>query len=167
MFKFQCGLWHSAHIDDVRPPPDKMPSFIEMYHNPVSTFLQEEKKMDVDEENETLQIDILSLINNCVQPALSKVKDPEEDSQRTTERIRIILNLIQDSREKGNNHKARVNFIIYKLIFRDVLSSLASSCCVVELTYRNHYLRLASWASQFPLTTTLLNHTIESNQSYA
>ena len=112
MFKFQCGLWHSAHIDDVHPPPDKMPSFIEMYHNPVSTFLQEEKKMDVDEENETLKIDILSLINNCVQPALSKVKDPEEDSERTTERIRIILNLIQDSREKGNNHKARVNFII-------------------------------------------------------
>ncbi|CAG2231272.1 RNF213 [Mytilus edulis] len=46
------------------------------------------------------QIDILSLIMNCVHSALSMVKDPEEDSPRTTERIKMVLNLIQSSHEQ-------------------------------------------------------------------
>ncbi|XP_071137105.1 E3 ubiquitin-protein ligase rnf213-alpha-like [Mytilus edulis] len=123
---FQCGLWHSLHIDDLRPPPDKMPSFVEMYHKPVSAFFDvykdmtpptedmemdaekdEEPDMDVESSHEKLkrkeQIDILSLIMNCVHSALSMVKDPEKDSPRTTERIRMVLNLIQNSHEQEGN----------------------------------------------------------------
>ncbi|CAC5422253.1 RNF213 [Mytilus coruscus] len=116
---FQCGLWHSVHIDELRPPPKKMPSLFDMYHKPVSAILEErrfkaavkpgddakhflETDIDIDTESEIVEIDecldILSLILNCVQPALALVKeDPDKDSQRTTERIKVVLNLIQES----------------------------------------------------------------------
>ncbi|CAC5380698.1 RNF213 [Mytilus coruscus] len=119
---FQCGLWHSLHIDDLRPPPDQMPSIVEMYHKPVSAFFDaykinkptedmevdaekdREPDMDVESQPETSQreqqIDILSLIMNCVHSALSMVKDPEKDSPRTTERIKMVLNLIQNNHEE-------------------------------------------------------------------
>ncbi|XP_076109129.1 E3 ubiquitin-protein ligase rnf213-alpha-like [Mytilus galloprovincialis] len=119
---FQCGLWHSLHIDDLRPLPNKMPSIVEMYHKPVSAFFDayKEKKptedmevdaekdgepdMDVDSQQETSQreqqIDILSLSMNCAHTALSMVKDPEKDSPRTTERIKMVLNLIQNNHEE-------------------------------------------------------------------
>lgn len=106
-----------------------MPSIVEMYHKPVSAFFDayKEKKpnedmevdaekdgepdMDVDSKPETSQreqqIDILSLIMNCVHTALSKVKDPEKNSPRTTERIKMVLNLIQNSHEEGKNFKKK------------------------------------------------------------
>nr|XP_034331576.1 E3 ubiquitin-protein ligase rnf213-alpha [Crassostrea gigas] len=37
---FQCGLWHSVHIDDLRPDSDKMPSFMEMKNKSVGTLLE-------------------------------------------------------------------------------------------------------------------------------
>lgn len=96
-----------------------MPSLIEMYLKPVSAFLEVrrfkaemkpgedakqflETDIDIDSESEIDEsIDILSLILNCVQPALALVKDPDKDSQRTTERIKVVLNLIQESSKTG------------------------------------------------------------------
>ncbi|CAG2226879.1 RNF213 [Mytilus edulis] len=71
------------HIDELRPPPKKMPSLIEMYLKPVSAFLEVrrskaemkpgedakhvlETDIDIDSESEIDEsIDILSLILNC------------------------------------------------------------------------------------------------------
>ena len=100
-----------------------MPSFIEMYRKPVSAFLELsegqvtadssnndtgteiESPMEINTATKTKpggkHIDIQYLILNCVRPALALVKDPEQDSQRTTERIRIVLNLIQQFSDKG------------------------------------------------------------------
>ncbi|XP_061169263.1 E3 ubiquitin-protein ligase RNF213-like isoform X1 [Saccostrea echinata] len=37
---FQCGLWHSVHIDDLRPDDDKMPSFLDLRNKSVGTLLE-------------------------------------------------------------------------------------------------------------------------------
>ncbi|XP_052062678.1 E3 ubiquitin-protein ligase rnf213-alpha-like isoform X2 [Mytilus californianus] len=36
---FQCGLWHSVHIDDIHPPPLELPSIADMYGMSVSALL--------------------------------------------------------------------------------------------------------------------------------
>lgn len=113
------------HIDELLPPLKKIPTFIEMYNKPLSDFLEvqiiratvrpaigeeqynidnetdhvADRKLEIPETDEC--IDILSLILNCVQSALSFVKDPENDSQRTTERIKMVLNLFRESGIKG------------------------------------------------------------------
>lgn len=115
------------HIDELRPPQKKMPTFIEMYNKPVSAFLEvfsirapirpaaPTEHNDTDEDIEIVEteeyIDILSLILNCVQPALALVKDPENDSQRTTERIKTVLNLIQESGSNGRYFKITERFV--------------------------------------------------------
>ncbi|KAL3881511.1 hypothetical protein ACJMK2_027943, partial [Sinanodonta woodiana] len=37
---FQCGLWHSAHIDDLRAQDEEMPSIIEMLGMSVGTLME-------------------------------------------------------------------------------------------------------------------------------
>ncbi|KAK3585587.1 hypothetical protein CHS0354_036774 [Potamilus streckersoni] len=37
---FQCGLWHSAHIDDLRAQDEEMPSIMEMHGKSVGTLME-------------------------------------------------------------------------------------------------------------------------------
>ncbi|XP_063404431.1 E3 ubiquitin-protein ligase rnf213-alpha-like [Mytilus trossulus] len=128
---FQCGLWHSVHIDDLHPAPEEIPSVSEMHGKSVSALLATTKerpsevKMDVmegdqmermetnEEEVDLMDIELQEktpdiiftpkrqfhvdyLIMKCVQPALGNVKDPPTDSSRAIERLKIILNSLQN-----------------------------------------------------------------------
>ncbi|XP_056014152.1 E3 ubiquitin-protein ligase rnf213-alpha-like isoform X2 [Ostrea edulis] len=140
---FQCGKWHSVHIDDLRPDDDKMPSFIEMKNKSVGTLLEnaagsmrpgdtedmewEEKAKQEEEPSEAemmedqdvyphdfgnmmehtgqvhveKKVDIPFFIKLTARPALGMVKDPEGDSARTTERVKILLELLHhETKEK-------------------------------------------------------------------
>lgn len=44
------------------------------------------------------KFDTNSLILNCVQRALSALKDPKEDVSRTTQRLKIVLNLLKNDK---------------------------------------------------------------------
>ncbi|XP_062573630.1 E3 ubiquitin-protein ligase rnf213-alpha-like, partial [Saccostrea cucullata] len=140
---FQCGLWHSVHIDDLRPDDDKMPSFLELRNKSVGTLLEsaagpsksrDTKEMDWEgrsdhdkQETEDIEmeyqdvylhdfgsmmerteqvhvekkVDFPFFIKLTALPALAMVKDPAEDSARTTERVKILLALLhQETKEK-------------------------------------------------------------------
>ena len=116
---WQCGLWHSVHIDDIHPAPDNIPYVADMHGKSVSTLLafsaerpegnvekqddsKDEKRMETNETHTTKkQFKIESLIKKCVQPALGNVKDPDSDSSRAIERLNIILNCLNN--EQGTS----------------------------------------------------------------
>ncbi|XP_062600033.1 E3 ubiquitin-protein ligase rnf213-alpha-like, partial [Saccostrea cucullata] len=140
---FQCGLWHSVHIDDLRPDGDKMPSFLDLKNKSAGTLLESgtdpskhrdteemdwEGRSDYDKpETEDIEmedqdvylhdfgsmmertgqvhvekkVDIPFFIKMTAHTALAMVKDPAEDSARTTERVKILLELLhQVTKEK-------------------------------------------------------------------
>lgn len=61
-----------------------------------SEFVQEEKTCDKKHFNFTVEY----IIRKCVQSSVSCVKDPADDSPRTTDRLQNVIWLIQQS--KGN-----------------------------------------------------------------
>nr|XP_022293483.1 E3 ubiquitin-protein ligase rnf213-alpha-like isoform X1 [Crassostrea virginica] len=130
---FQCGRWHSAHIDDLRPDSDKMPSILEMRNKSVGTLLekatgpsrprdteemewegdQESQEVEMEEEQQDVyphdfgsmqehtgqvhverKVDIALFIKLTARPALAMVKDPQQDSARTTKRVKILMELL-------------------------------------------------------------------------
>ncbi|XP_052087598.1 E3 ubiquitin-protein ligase rnf213-alpha-like isoform X5 [Mytilus californianus] len=159
---YQCGLWQSVHIDDLRIS-FIIPPIIDMLGKSAATvitaaetnnsrstaqvklekevFDRDGEKLQPDENNEEMtqtdstrtidqtpeetlhtkgrgqgneekenrdqviasittdqrrKFDTNSLILNCVQRALSALKDPEEDASRTTQRLKIVLNLLEN-----------------------------------------------------------------------
>ncbi|KAK3585575.1 hypothetical protein CHS0354_036762 [Potamilus streckersoni] len=162
---FQCGLWHSAHIDDLRAQDEEMPSIMEMLGMSVGTLMEravgakptntadmemeemfrakrfghgsvtmETNDMDTEKndteiprqvrteemelegkgleklpdgqfEDQAVDQDVIcqrvdhklnvrSLILSCIQPALAMVKDKEETTDRSIQRIELMLYLL-------------------------------------------------------------------------
>ena len=94
-------MWHSVHIDDIHPPPEEIPSVAEMHGKSVSALLSstKEEKMETNKGEivePKRQFHINYLISKCVQPALGNVKDPASDSSRAIDRLKIILNCLQN-----------------------------------------------------------------------
>ncbi|KAL3881513.1 hypothetical protein ACJMK2_027945, partial [Sinanodonta woodiana] len=166
---FQCGQWHSAHIDDLRAHKGEIPSILEMLGKSVGSLmemavgtksadtadmeveevsgverdsqrdaametddLETEKNntqlagqveaegmewegepsshVDLDHGNELQEVirervdhklDVHSLILSCIQPALAMVKDEEETTDRSTQRIGLMLFLLQQNPIEG------------------------------------------------------------------
>ncbi|XP_071137099.1 E3 ubiquitin-protein ligase rnf213-alpha-like [Mytilus edulis] len=46
---FQCGLWHSVHIDDIHPAPEDIPSVADMHGTSVSALLASTKTRPEDD----------------------------------------------------------------------------------------------------------------------
>ncbi|XP_071122875.1 E3 ubiquitin-protein ligase RNF213-like [Mytilus edulis] len=111
---FQCGLWHSAHIDDLRNPT-MIPPLCAMYGKSAGEILsgmkktESQTKIDIPtmektgsqtnatEKSETPLLDQINLfISSCIHKALACIKDHPSDSQRTTERLTVVLNILED-----------------------------------------------------------------------
>ncbi|VDI35206.1 Hypothetical predicted protein [Mytilus galloprovincialis] len=86
---FQCGTWHSVHIDELRAK-DGMPHFIDMYKKPISAVLESYLH---ETETSGAQFDVISLIWSCIQKALASVKDVNEESKRNIERVKLMFSL--------------------------------------------------------------------------
>ncbi|XP_052062754.1 E3 ubiquitin-protein ligase rnf213-alpha-like isoform X2 [Mytilus californianus] len=61
---FQCGLWHSVHIDDIHPAPQDIPSVAEMSGKSVSALLdvtkdQSEVDMEIERDQEDRDIETM------------------------------------------------------------------------------------------------------------
>ncbi|XP_052062680.1 E3 ubiquitin-protein ligase rnf213-alpha-like isoform X2 [Mytilus californianus] len=61
---FQCGLWHSVHIDDIHPAPKDIPSVAEMSGKSVSALLdvtkdRSEVDMEIDRDQEDRDIETM------------------------------------------------------------------------------------------------------------
>ncbi|XP_052086034.1 E3 ubiquitin-protein ligase RNF213-like [Mytilus californianus] len=123
---FQCGLWHSVHIDDLRistviPPLCDMcdKSAGEILSSSKQEVKQTSEKVETLEESELQtyegdkyepelfeqkEFHINKFIRSCVLKALACLKDPPTDSGhtsgRTTERLNIVLRLLENSHEE-------------------------------------------------------------------
>ncbi|CAG2252471.1 RNF213 [Mytilus edulis] len=61
---FQCGLWHSVHIDDIHPAPEDIPSVAEMSGKSVSALLdvtkdRPEVDMEIERDHEDRDIETM------------------------------------------------------------------------------------------------------------
>ncbi|CAG2212879.1 RNF213 [Mytilus edulis] len=97
MFLKDCGLWHSVHIDDLHPPPEEIPSVSEMHGKSVSALLATTKEQPLEVKMDVMEGDQMERMEtNEEEPALGNVKDPPTDSSRAIERLKIILNSLQN-----------------------------------------------------------------------
>jgi len=102
-------LWHSVHIDDIHPPPEEIPSVAEMHGKSVSALLSSTKERPLGKHSDRIvkpkrQFHINYLIKKCLQPALGNVKDPASDSSRAIDRLKIILNCLQNDTGMYSHH---------------------------------------------------------------
>ncbi|XP_052239407.1 E3 ubiquitin-protein ligase rnf213-alpha-like [Dreissena polymorpha] len=113
---FQCGVWHSAHIDDLYAEYSTLPQFNNLQGMSVSEIfssclyaddkrytlasldtssnIQPNPKSHVDSNLELFRlqrVSIKNILRTCIQPALSMVKDSCRGEQRATKRIEIVL----------------------------------------------------------------------------
>ncbi|CAC5425030.1 RNF213 [Mytilus coruscus] len=96
---FQCGKWHSLHIDALTSSAINTPPLIQMYGKPVSAMMNTQKGDDSDGEYHCM---ISALIWKCMKSALSLIKDQHLSFERSTRRLDIVFtskNLLIESNE--------------------------------------------------------------------
>ncbi|XP_053389495.1 E3 ubiquitin-protein ligase rnf213-alpha-like [Mercenaria mercenaria] len=112
----QCGDWHSAHIDHLLTASIAMPSIVEMQGRSIGFLVKEamnvqikckqeeeaeskdavaEEQPDVTEHKVT--VDLRSILSMCIHGAMARVRDAENNGYRTTQRISLLLLLLQNS----------------------------------------------------------------------
>nr|XP_034315108.1 E3 ubiquitin-protein ligase rnf213-alpha-like isoform X1 [Crassostrea gigas] len=125
---FQCGLWKSVHIDDLRTNRD-VPNITDMVGKSIRTLFEKNVLDLPDEDNQenfvpthepTLSnqtkkakqsrevlcninrsFDFLSLVKKCVQSSLSMVKYPD-NPQRSTQCVNTWIGLLHDTKKSDH-----------------------------------------------------------------
>ncbi|XP_070197743.1 E3 ubiquitin-protein ligase rnf213-alpha-like isoform X2 [Littorina saxatilis] len=108
---FMGGLWHCAHVDDLRTPPFVIPSMTQLQAVSPAQLLasalpcnkhekadeNEEQKNLVGGEKFCLSLDLARhLLGTCVQSAVAKIRDSEGEDARSTHRIELLLNWLEN-----------------------------------------------------------------------
>ncbi|KAL3881536.1 hypothetical protein ACJMK2_027968, partial [Sinanodonta woodiana] len=105
---FQCGLWHSVHIDDLRVQSIDMPTIQYMMGVSIATLMEKtftskasskvsmkkNKMRDHDAPEEVYSQNACSLIMPSIQSALAMIRDREEATERSTKRVNLVLQLM-------------------------------------------------------------------------
>ncbi|KAM4623618.1 E3 ubiquitin-protein ligase rnf213-beta [Polymixia lowei] len=103
---FQGGVWHSVHIDDLRDTEDmslNLSTFcgtlISKLLHPVLSVEQMEtgekrKVSEVDRNADTAQLHSLSLVRSCIQKAVGLLRDHNDMTSRSMQRMHILLTLL-------------------------------------------------------------------------
>lgn len=92
---FQGGKWMSSHIDELRPPDRHTPSIEQLIDSPISELFRSGRK-DQEEGDEVMQALAVKILRNCVQAAACRVDDETESTERSTQRIELLLDLLPD-----------------------------------------------------------------------
>lgn len=92
---FQGGKWMSSHIDELRPPDVHTPSIEQLTDHPISELFKSGSK-DQEEGDEVTQALAVKILRNCVQAAACRVDNETESSERSTQRIELLLDLLPD-----------------------------------------------------------------------
>ena len=92
---FQGGKWTSCHIDELRPPDRHTPSIEQLIDRPISELFRSGSK-DQEEGDEVTQALAVKILRNCVQAAACRVDNETESTERSTQRIELLLDLLPD-----------------------------------------------------------------------
>ncbi|KAK3588412.1 hypothetical protein CHS0354_015933 [Potamilus streckersoni] len=107
---FQCGLWHSVHIDDLRVQSSGMPTIQGMMGVSIATLLERaitskaprkdpketNKTRDHDVPEEVYSLNARTLILPSVQSALAMIREIEEAAERSAKRVNLVLQLLHE-----------------------------------------------------------------------
>ena len=85
----------SSHIDELRPPDRHTPSIEQLIDSPISELFRSGRK-DQEEGDEVMQALAVKILRNCVQAAACRVDDETESTERSTQRIELLLDLLPD-----------------------------------------------------------------------
>nr|XP_046210346.1 E3 ubiquitin-protein ligase rnf213-beta isoform X1 [Oncorhynchus gorbuscha]XP_046210347.1 E3 ubiquitin-protein ligase rnf213-beta isoform X1 [Oncorhynchus gorbuscha]XP_046210348.1 E3 ubiquitin-protein ligase rnf213-beta isoform X1 [Oncorhynchus gorbuscha] len=100
---FQGGVWLSVHIDDLRDTEDMSLNLSVFCGMPISKLVPPtqsgiETCESVNAQAETAHLHSLSLVRSCVQKAVGLLRDPNDLTSRSMQRMNILLGLL------GENH---------------------------------------------------------------
>ena len=91
---FQGGKWMSVHIDELRPPGKHTPSIEQLIDRPISELFSGDR---IEEDDSMPAVTVaVKLLRNCVQAAACRVDSETESTERSTQRIELLLDLLPD-----------------------------------------------------------------------
>ncbi|XP_072098497.1 E3 ubiquitin-protein ligase rnf213-alpha-like [Mobula birostris] len=144
-----CGdPWQSAHIDDLRKSKGMIADVSAFKDITISQLFssdpRENEFFTVDEiysipdiqecqgnEDRTKILDTTSLIRNCVQSAVSMLRDQHQSSSRSTTRVEILLSLLREDNEFKASFLTLMKQRLYSLLLKcDEMSFNASEWMV-------------------------------------
>ncbi|KAM9831669.1 E3 ubiquitin-protein ligase rnf213-beta [Neosynchiropus ocellatus] len=96
---FQGGVWHSVHIDDLKDSTDMSPNLLVYCGTLISDLLstspsETQEGTGVTKKHGSLHLNSLSLVRSCVQKAVGLLRDPDNVSSRSMQRMHILLKLL-------------------------------------------------------------------------
>ena len=97
---FQGGKWISTHIDELRPPEKYTPSIEDLIDRPISKLFGSGNEGQPDKIGEA-QMFAVKLLRDCVQAAACRIDDEGGSSERSTQRIELLLQLLPEDSDSG------------------------------------------------------------------
>ena len=95
---FQGGKWISTHVDELRPPERYTLSIEDLIDRPISKLFETEIAGQLN-QNDGTQLLAVKLLRNCVQAAACRIDDEGESTERSTQRIELLLHLLPEDSE--------------------------------------------------------------------
>ncbi|XP_051243364.1 LOW QUALITY PROTEIN: E3 ubiquitin-protein ligase rnf213-alpha-like [Dicentrarchus labrax] len=149
---FHGGPWRSAHIDDLRRSKDIVSDIKTLQNMTISqmfeTKMSQPEAMEVDDmytENEQEEaqleenggdnvVDTTALVRSCVQSAVGMLRDQVESGRRSTQRVEILLTLLNDNDEIKGEFLQTVKKHLHSLLatHEGTISSIKSNWVIKE-----------------------------------
>uniref|UniRef100_UPI0037E7EAB2 E3 ubiquitin-protein ligase rnf213-beta n=1 Tax=Semicossyphus pulcher TaxID=241346 RepID=UPI0037E7EAB2 len=105
---FQGGVWHSAHIDDLRDSEDMSLNLLvfcgtlisnllnpgSSEHHEIGETTTKRKDSQVDTHEDRAHLHSLSLVSSCVQKAVGLLRDTDGVTSRSMQRMHVLLTFL-------------------------------------------------------------------------
>ena len=94
---FQGAQWYSVHIDDLSPPKDFSFTLPNAFYHSMSEIFGANVTINALDDSNTNGVPLFSAskrVHKLIQTAASRLQDNEENRQRTTGRIQLLIDLI-------------------------------------------------------------------------
>ncbi|XP_041671343.1 E3 ubiquitin-protein ligase rnf213-beta isoform X2 [Cheilinus undulatus] len=91
---FQGGLWHSVHIDDLRESDDMSLNLLVFCGTLVSNLLNPTPSGEHLDDGGKAHLHSLSLVGSCIQKAVGLLRDTNDTTSRSMQRMHILLTLL-------------------------------------------------------------------------
>ena len=94
---FQGAQWYSVHIDDLSPPKDVSFTLPSAFYHSMSKIFSTNVTSNAIAESSSAGVPLFNAskrIHKLIQTAASRLQDNEENRQRTTGRIQLLIDLI-------------------------------------------------------------------------
>ncbi|XP_049419183.1 E3 ubiquitin-protein ligase rnf213-beta isoform X2 [Epinephelus fuscoguttatus] len=105
---FQGGVWHSVHIDDLRDSQDMSLNLLVFCGTLISNLLnptlsenhddgemvRNRQLSQIDTNGNRAHLHSLSLVRSCIQKAVGLLRDPDDVTSRSMQRMHILLTLL-------------------------------------------------------------------------